>query len=420
MEVHLAACPAHFFIPFFRALHALGKIRGMAGDLRSHYPFVYIIQIRQTQMLRRSDVAKEVCPACCRQRPPDRRSDVIIARCHIGDDRSQDIERRLVSELLCDLHIHADIRDRHMPRAFHHDLHPRLARTHDQLTQIDQLRDLHGICRVMPAAAAASIAQRQCDIILLQKQQQTVKLFVERILLPVHVHPRKEHRAAARDQICDALISHDVLRRLTVQPRMDRHEIHAILRMTFHDREEIICRHILQPLVKDALHIIHRHRTDGRRTVFHQPFTERRRLPIAGQIHDGLRPHLPGELRLRLLCVIVTYIRRDPQIYIHLRPKPLADRIRMERCMVNIRRKDDRPLRDAGADEFCAHALFTCGCFHFLRDDAFSCCFKLRHSQPPIKKSASGGYSVKIEPASLRRYDPIQVQRVSASRLSAP
>ena len=395
MEVHLSSRPAHFLVPFLGALHALGDVCGVASDLRCHDAFVHIIQVREAQVLCRRDVAKEISAASRRQGPADGSGDMVVARRHVGDDRPQHIERRAVAQLLRHFHIHANIRNRHMPRAFHHDLHAGRSSPLHQFAQVDKLGNLNRIGGVMAAAAAASIAQRKSDVVFLQKLHEPVELFIERIFLPMHVHPSEEHRAAAGNEICDSFISHDMLRGLAVQPGMDGHEIHAVFRVALHNREEIVGGHILQPLVKHALHVVHGHRADGRRAMLHQPLTERRRLSEAREIHDGFRAHVPGKLRLRLLGIVIAHVRGNPQIHIHLRTKSLADGVRMQGLVIDVRRKHDGPFGDAFSYKFRADAFVLRCAFHFLRDDALPSRFQLCHNvlpKSPIKKSAHGGF----------------------------
>jgi len=200
----------------------------------------------------------------------------------------------------------------------------------------------------------------------------------------MHVHPGKKNGAAPGNEICDSLISHNMLCRLPVQSCMNGHEIHAVLRMLFHHGEKVIGSHILEALMKHAFHIVHGHRADGSRTVLHQPLPERRRLPVAGQIHNGLRLHLPGHLRLRLLRFIIAHILRNPQIHIHLRAKPLADGIGMKRCMILIGRNDDGALRNPLTDKLRRNAFLPRRCLHFLRNDTLLGRFQLCHMCLPF------------------------------------
>lgn len=144
--------------------------------------------------------------------------------------------------------------------------------------------------------------------------------------------------------------------------------------------------------MEHALYIIHRYRTNGGRAVLHQPFPERCRLSIAGQVHNGFCLHFPGQLRLCLLRFIIAHIFRNAQIHIHLCAKSLADGIGVKRFVVYIGRNNNGSFCHSLPDIFCRHP-FIPGCrFHFLRYDSLSCRFQLCHDSSHEKKPAIAGF----------------------------
>lgn len=130
----------------------------MAGDFGRHNAFMHIVHIRKTEMFCRSHIAEKIGAAGCRKSPANGGGNVVIARCYIGNNGPQHIQRRPMGQLLGHFHIHAHIRNRHMARAFHHDLHTSPAGTEHQLTQVNQFGNLDGIGGIMAAAAAAAVS----------------------------------------------------------------------------------------------------------------------------------------------------------------------------------------------------------------------------------------------------------------------
>ena len=58
---------------------------------------LYVVHVRQAEVFRRGDVAQEVCAVGSGDRAADGGGDVVIARCDVGDQRAEDIERRAVA-----------------------------------------------------------------------------------------------------------------------------------------------------------------------------------------------------------------------------------------------------------------------------------------------------------------------------------
>ncbi len=122
----------------------------------------------------------------------DGRRNVIVARGDIGHERSQYIERCPVTDGLLHLHIRRDLIHRHMSRSFDHDLHILLPGALRELPKPDQLSDLRCIRRIGKAPRPAGITKRDRHIIFPTDIENLIEVFIKRILLPGHGHPRED------------------------------------------------------------------------------------------------------------------------------------------------------------------------------------------------------------------------------------
>jgi GAF domain-containing protein len=76
------------------------------------------------------------------------------------------IERRAVAEPALQLHVVLDLVERHVPRAFDHDLHAVAPGALGQLAERLELGELRVVGRVGQTAGAQAVADRERDIVL--------------------------------------------------------------------------------------------------------------------------------------------------------------------------------------------------------------------------------------------------------------
>ena len=164
----------------------------MGGDPRSNDSLFHIVEIRQPQMLGRRHIAKEVGAICRSDRSADCAGNVVIAGGHVGDERSEHIKRRAMTQPLLHHHIAGNFIDRHMSRSFNHHLHIASPGAFGQFAERDQFLDLRGVGRIMNRAGPAGVTQAERHVIFHTDIQQSVVVFIKWIFLAVHLHPGKQ------------------------------------------------------------------------------------------------------------------------------------------------------------------------------------------------------------------------------------
>ena len=131
---------------------------------------------------------------------------MVVAGGDVGDERAEDVERRAVADPLLEPHVHLDLVERDMARAFDHDLDPGLPGALDQLAEGQELLDLGPVGGVEDGAGPESVAQAEGDVVAPGDLEQPVEPGVERVLLFVVEHPGEMEGAAPGDDVGDAAL----------------------------------------------------------------------------------------------------------------------------------------------------------------------------------------------------------------------
>src|SRR5262249_59322567 len=91
-------------------------------DFISDDPLTDVVLVGQTQVLFGGDVAKHGGAGLSRQRGPDRRGDVVVTWCDIGDQGTENIEWRFVADLPLLFDVHLNQVHGNVSRSLDHDL----------------------------------------------------------------------------------------------------------------------------------------------------------------------------------------------------------------------------------------------------------------------------------------------------------
>ena len=145
MPAELKASLAHRVIPGARTWVALGHVGGMGGKLIGDDAGLDVIAVGQPQVLLRGDVAQHGRTTHGDVRRANGGGDVVIARGNIGDQRAQRVEGRIGGPVLLELVVFLNHVERHVPRAFHHDLDVVLPGAPGELTDGLELGELGGV-----------------------------------------------------------------------------------------------------------------------------------------------------------------------------------------------------------------------------------------------------------------------------------
>ena len=90
---------------------------------------------------------------------------MVVTRCHIGRQRTQRIERRLVAGLELPLHVFPDLVHRHVAGAFDHYLYVVGLRDAVQLAERLELGKLCRVIRIRYRARAQAVAERERHVV---------------------------------------------------------------------------------------------------------------------------------------------------------------------------------------------------------------------------------------------------------------
>ena len=115
-------------VPVLSRRMPFGQVSRMGRNLVGDHSRLHIIPVGQSQVLLRRDVAKHRTAIPTDHRRSDCGCDVIIPGGNIRSQRSERVERRLMTPLQLLLHVLLNQMHRNMTRALVHYLHPALPR----------------------------------------------------------------------------------------------------------------------------------------------------------------------------------------------------------------------------------------------------------------------------------------------------
>ena len=144
---------------------AFCKIGGVGGELVCDHAFLNVLFVRQAKMFFWRDVAKHRRAEPSDHRGTDAARDVVIARCDVGRQRPERVERRLAANLKLLVHVLFDQVHRHMARALDHRLAIHFPCDLCQLAKRVELGKLRFVIRVGDRSRPQSIAKREGHIV---------------------------------------------------------------------------------------------------------------------------------------------------------------------------------------------------------------------------------------------------------------
>ena len=263
---------------------------------------------------------------------------MVIAGGNVGDQGAQHIEGGTHADALLHFHVGGYLIQRHMAGAFHHDLYVVSPGTLGQLTQTHQLFDLTHVGGVGQTAGAAGVAQRDGDIVLGADLADLIKVLVEGVFVAGHAHPGKHQRTAAAHDVHLALVLADLLDGLAGDAAVQSDKVHTVLGMQAHHVDEVLCGQFSQvPLIVDD-RVVHRYGADHHRALVGQLLPEGLGVAVAGQVHDGLGPHVHGTHDLLHFNVVVLAVPGDAKVHIDLGAQHAADALRVQAFVMLVGR----------------------------------------------------------------------------------
>ena len=152
-------------VPRLRARVALGQVRRVRRDLVRDHAGLHVVAVGQAQVLLGRDVAEHRRAEHADHRRADRRGDVVVRRGDVRGQRAERVERRLVADLLLEVHVLLDLVHRHVARALDHHLHVVLPGDRRQLAERPQLGELRLVVGVGDRAGPQAVAQREGHVV---------------------------------------------------------------------------------------------------------------------------------------------------------------------------------------------------------------------------------------------------------------
>ena len=123
--------------------------------------------------------------------------------------------------------------------------------------------------------------------------------------------------------------------------------------------------------------VIHRHRADHGGAFFTQFPAERLRVPVAGQVHDGFRPHVHRAHYLFHFHIVILAVAAHAQVHINFCFQHAADTVGIQAFVKGIRGNDNRSRCHPFPDKFRGTVFLCRHDFHLRGNDSFSRRFHL-------------------------------------------
>jgi hypothetical protein len=349
------------------ALAVTRDVGGVRGDLVGDEALFHVVGPRQAEVLLRRDVAEHRGAGGAGHGGADGAGDVIVAGRDVGHERAEHVERRLVAEVHLLLHVHLDLVERHVTRAFDHHLDVLLPRALGELAQRLQLGELRGIARVGEAAGAQTVAGADGHVVLRADLEDLVPVRVERVLFVVLEHPLRHHRAAARHDAGDAIF--DERQVFDEHAGVDGEVVDALLGLVLEDVDQVVGGELL-----DVLHLLQRlvdrHRAERHRARVDQRLTDAVDVPAGREVHHGVGAVLEADRELGELARGVAGDGAVADVRVDLAQRRDADRHRLDVRVVHVRGDDHAAARDLGAHELGLEALAFGDVLHLFGDRA--------------------------------------------------
>jgi hypothetical protein len=253
---------------------------------------------------------------------------VIVARGDVGDERAEDIERRAVADPFLEAHVHLDLVERHVARAFDHDLDAGLSRALDQLAQGQQLLDLRPVGRVEYGTRSEPVPQAERHVVAMSDLEKAIEPGIEGVLFPVVEHPGDEESPAAGNDVGDPALLLEAFDGLQGQAAVDGHEIDALAGLRIDRFEQIVLGHVDDGLAAfDGLDggLVDGDGPQGDGRPGQNGLADLLQVSARAQVHQGVGPVLQADPDLAQLVGEERKIAGGAEIDVDLGPQPPAD-----------------------------------------------------------------------------------------------
>ena len=340
LPAELEARLAQRVVAQLRTRVTLRQIRRVRRDLVGDDAVLHVIAIGQAQVLLGGDVAQHGGAVPADHGGADGAGDVVVSRGNVGGQRSERVERRLVTHLQLPVHVLLDEVQGNVPGPLDHHLHVVVPRDLRQLAQRLQLGELGIVIGVRDGSGPESVAEREADVVAGEDLAHLLEVRVEEVLLVVRHTPLGQHGAAPRYDPSDALRRE---RHVAQQDAgVHREVVHALLRLFDQRVPEHLPRQVLGHPIHLLQRLVDRHGADRHRRVADDPLSGLVDVVTRAQIHHrvGAPPGRPAHLLDLLLDAAADGGVADVGVDLH--QEVAADDHRFGLGVIDVRR-DDRP-----------------------------------------------------------------------------
>lgn len=307
---------------------------------------------------------------------------MVIARGDVCDKRPQDIEGRLMADALLEPDVHLDLVEGDVAWPFDHDLDSGVPGFLDKLTESEELLDLGAIGGVDDRARAESITKAQGDIVAAGKVKETVIIGIEGVLGIVMEHPSEMEGSSSGDDVGDTLLLLEAVDGFLGEAAVYRHEIDALLGLSFDGGEEIVDGHFhYGPVAIDGLNrgLVNWDGAQGERRVCQDAPADTAEVASRAEVHDSVGFVIQGDIDLAELVGELREVGRCADIDVDLGAEGTADGCGSGRGVLGIEGDDYAAGSNQGKEGFQG-SLFRLSHFpHGVRKASLASALELCH-----------------------------------------
>src|SRR5262245_54917782 len=334
---------------------SLGQISRVSGDLISDHAIPHVLFVGKTKMFFRRNVAEHRSAKPSDHRRADRRSNVIVSRRYVGDQRPQRIERSFVTDCQLALDVLFYQVKWNVPRSFDHHLAIHVPRDAGQLAESLELGKLRFVVRVCDRSRPQAVAETERHVISAHDLAYLAKPRVEKTLCVVRETPFRHDRAAPRNYSGGSPGGQRYVPQ--EHPGVYREIVHSLLGL-FDQRVPVDLPGELLRLSRYLFELlIDWNRADWNRRISQDPFSRFMNVLSGGEIHHRVAAPFYGPTHLLDLF----FDRRGDggvaDICVDLYKEVPTDDHRLRFRMIYVRRYDRAPARHFAANELGCHEI---------------------------------------------------------------
>ncbi len=358
---------------------AFRQIGSMCCNLIGHDTRAHILLVGQGQVLLGRHVAEHgrtepgyLCTA-------DGRGDVVVARCDVGDERTEGVERSLVAVVELPLHVLLYFLQRHVSGTFDESLYVFVPGTGDKFAHGVEFGKLGLVVGVGDTAGTQTVSKGKGNVVLRHDVADVIEMLVEETLPVVYQAPLAHDAAATAHDAAETLVGQvDIV---AADAGVDGEVVYTLLTLfdecvlvDFPAQVFHLAVHLFQSLVDG-------YGANGHRTVAHDPLAGFVDVVARGEVHQSVASPFARPYRLVHLLFYAGGSGRVADVGIDFYKEVAANDHRFAFGVVDVGRESSTAPGYLVAHKFggdmaldaqflAVHVLTDSHIFHFGRDDA--------------------------------------------------